>query len=106
MKNGEIENDQIISNTDEGALHPRLDHVGGWSSTENDPWIMVRLAAVRNVSGIVTQGHSEHDTWVTTYTVEYSEYTYGIFGDWIYVKEDDQSEAKVSWRMQINLPNS
>ena len=79
---------------DEGAIHPRLDHVGGWSSTESDPLIRVRLAAVHTVSGIVTQGHSEHDMWVTTFKVEYYDYTYfGLIYD---VKEDDQSEAKVS----------
>ena len=93
MKDETIEDHQItVSSSPETAIYARLDHDYGWIP-DADYWIQVNLTVMRNVSGIVTQGHSEHNMWVTTYTVEHSVGS----ANWTYVKDDRQIEAKVRW---------
>ena len=94
MKDETIEDHQItVSSSSETAIYARLDHDYGWipDAESEGHWIQVNLTVVRHVSGIVTQGHSEHTMWVTTYTVEHSV----DGGTWTSVKDDQQVEAKV-----------
>ena len=95
MKDETIEDHQItVSSSPETAIYARLDHDYGWIPDDAEGhWIQVNLTVVRNVSGIVTQGQSEHNMWVTTYKVEHSVDS----GTWTYVKDDQQIEAKVRW---------
>ena len=95
MKDETIEDHQITVSSlfSETAIYARLDHDYAWIPDADDSWIQVNLTVMRNVSGIVTQGHSELYSWVITYKVEHS-----VDGaNWTYVKEDGQIEAKVRW---------
>ena len=103
MKDGTIKDNQITSSTEwaanHGATNARLDRpaghgrTGGWSAKTNDvnQWIQADLGAIRSVSGIVIQGRSDYNQWVTKYQVQYSED--GV--TWKYVKDDEQKNDMV-----------
>ena len=93
MTNGEIQDSQITASSedahgdhDHGPNRARLDlqsvgnRKGAWSAGSNDvkQWIQVDLGAITSVSGIVIQGRSHKDQWVTAYKVQYGNDTTGL----------------------------
>ena len=67
-------------NSQHGASNGRLNfqagggRTGAWSAKSNDlnQWLQVDLGHVTEVTGIKTQGRSDNNQWVTSYTVSYS----------------------------------
>ena len=97
MKDGSIEDNQITASSEwdsnHGPNNARLDRpagdgrTGAWRPRFNDinPWIQVDFGKLRSVSGIVSQGRSDYDSWVTKYNVQYS----NDGTSWEYVKDAD-----------------
>ena len=108
MKDGTIADGQITASSEfaanHGANNARLDRpagsgrTGAWSARSNDvnQWIQVDFGALKSVSGIVLQGRSEADQWVTKYKVQYS--IDGI--TWQYI-QDNSNNDKVSQNMYL-----
>ena len=84
MENRAIPDAQITAssewNSQHGASNGRLNfqagggRTGAWSAKSNDlnQWLQVDLGHVTEVTGIKTQGRSDNNQWVTSYTVSYS----------------------------------
>lgn len=68
-------------NSNHGPSNARLNfqagggRTGAWSSKTNDvnQWLQVDLGQKTRVTGIRTQGRSDFDQWVTSFTVSYSD---------------------------------
>ena len=56
-----------------------------------NPWIQVDFGVLRTISGVVLQGRSDVDHWVTQYKVQHS--VYGIY--WLTVKDMIQEHDMV-----------
>jgi ribosomal protein L19E len=84
MENGEIPDSQILASSEydanHGAVNSRLNfraqgrRRGAWSARRNDlnQWLQVNFVLQATVTEILTQGRSDADQWVTSYTVSYS----------------------------------
>ena len=48
---------------------------GAWSSRTNDlnQWLQINLGGYSTLTGVATQGRSDHDQWVTKYRLQYSD---------------------------------
>ena len=111
MKDGRIQDSQLTSSSEwaanHGANNARLDRpagsgrTGGWSAKTNDAnqWIQVDFGDMKSVSGIVMQGRSDYDQWVTKYKVQYS--NDGV--TWQFVKDANQINDKVRLFLAIKL---
>ena len=68
-------------NSNHGPSNARLNfqagggRTGAWSSKTNDvnQWLQVDLGQKTRVTGIRTQGRSDFDQWITSFTVSYSD---------------------------------
>ncbi|XP_033105774.1 uncharacterized protein LOC117108037 [Anneissia japonica] len=90
-----ISNDNIQASSEWNAQHgpqrgrlnirPDSGGIGSWSAQTNnlDQWIQANLGAVKTVTGVITQGRSGLDQWVTAFEVLYS----NDGGDWQTVEE-------------------
>ena len=84
MENGEIPDSQISASSERdanhGAINSRLNfkaqgrRQGAWSSRRNDvnQWLQVNFGLQATITEILTQGRSNHNQWVKSYTVSYS----------------------------------
>jgi ribosomal protein L19E len=84
MENGEIHDSQISASSEwdanHGAINSRLNfqaqgkRQGAWSARRNDrnQWLQVNFNLQATVTEILTQGRSNSNQWVTSYTVSYS----------------------------------
>ncbi|XP_076817821.1 retinoschisin-like [Clavelina lepadiformis] len=88
LRDGRVQNEDItassIHNEAHSQLQGRLDHIqqaghaGGWVPlrlTTSGEWIQVDLRTPAAVTGVVTQGRSDYDGWVTSYKVSYGNST-------------------------------
>jgi hypothetical protein len=65
-----------------GALNAKLHHqagggkTGAWSARHNDKnqWLQVDLGKISKVTRVSTQGRTDSNQWVKSYTIEYSVY--------------------------------
>ena len=84
MENGEIPDSQISASSEydanHGAINSRLNfraqgrRQGAWSSRPNNlkQWLQVNFVRQATVTEILTQGRSNANQWVTSYTVSHS----------------------------------
>lgn len=84
MENGEILDSQISASSEwdanHGAINSRLNfqaqgrRQGAWSSRFNkaDQWLQVNFELQATITEILTQGRSNANQWVKSYTVSYS----------------------------------
>jgi hypothetical protein len=84
MENGDIPDSQILASSEwdanHGAINSRLNfraqgkRQGAWSSRSNDlnQWLQVNFVLQATVTEILTQGRSNANQWVTSFTVSYS----------------------------------
>jgi hypothetical protein len=84
MENGDIPDSQILASSEwdanRGAINSRLNfraqgkRQGAWSSRSNDlnQWLQVNFVLQATVTEILTQGRSNANQWVTSFTVSYS----------------------------------
>jgi len=85
MKDGKIPAASIIASSEYNKYHSadrsRLgtkkqgSKRGAWSAKRNDKaqWLQIKLNKISKVKGIVTQGRSDYDQWVTSFTMQYSQ---------------------------------
>ena len=85
MESSEIPDDRISASSEwdpnHGPSNARLNFqpaggkTGAWSAKTNDvnQWLQVDFGDTKKVTAILTQGRAEHDQWVKTYTVSYSQ---------------------------------
>ena len=86
MKNGRIPDEVITSSSEQSlktlALHGRLDmtwaarrEAGGWCPKFSDEhqWLQVWLGSDHIIKKVATQGRHNHNQWVTSYTLSYSQ---------------------------------
>ena len=77
VETGKITNLQMTSSSFWSAAlstqKGRLYGVGSWSARQNDQnqWIQVHLGEEEVVTAIATQGRSNYNQWVKTYSVSY-----------------------------------
>nr|XP_039255442.1 lactadherin-like [Styela clava] len=93
MKDGSIPDSSITVSSNSGSKkYSRLDHGShGWYPNSNNPgheWIMTDLGKIRPVTGVVTQGRFNADSWTKQFQVEHSRDGFN-FTD---VKKSDGSE--------------
>ncbi|XP_071959437.1 lactadherin-like [Antedon mediterranea] len=82
VEDGTIPNDQMTSSSTgaswkTNAYHGRLNRnmgSGAWiaSNTDDYPWLQVHLGALKEVTGVITQGRPQNSQWVKSYQVSYS----------------------------------
>ena len=78
VETGEIPNSQMTSSSVWNAVYSaqkgRLYGVGSWIARRNDQnqWIQVDLGRKEVVTAIATQGRSNSNQWVKTFSVSYS----------------------------------
>jgi hypothetical protein len=78
VEKGKIINSQMTSSsswsTALATQKGRLNGVGSWSARRNDQnqWIQVDLGRKEVITAIATQGRSNYNQWVKTYSVSYS----------------------------------
>ena len=85
MESRKIPDDHISASSEwdpnHGPSNARLNFqpaggkTGAWSAKTNDvnQWLQVDFGDTKKVTAILTQGRAEHDQWVKTYTVSYSQ---------------------------------
>ena len=75
LENGLIGDQQVaVSSLAPGVKGLRLGGPDAWSPAVNsrNEYVAVDLQEVRNLSGVVTQGHPTAERWVEAYTIRYS----------------------------------
>ena len=84
MENGDIPDSQILASSEWdanlAAINSRLNfraqgkRRGAWGSRKNDlnQWLQVNFVLQATVTEILTQGRSDSNQWVTSFTVSYS----------------------------------
>ena len=103
MEDGRITDSQITASSEwrsnHGAIYARLNRPaqsgtsGGWSVRTNDinQWIQVEFESSTWMNGVIIQGRSDSNQWVTQYKVQYS--TDGE--NWQYVMTTDDQDEQV-----------
>ena len=105
MQSGSIPDNSITAsselNTNTSAKNGRLNYTAGssWCSSTNDnnPYLQIDLLTLHIICAVATQGNSQADDWVKTYTLQSSRD--GI--TWTYY--DDGDSVKVSFWIQHKL---
>ena len=100
MENGKIQGSQITASTLQStsstpAKNGRLNYTSGssWCAATSDtnPYLQIDLQELHIICAVSTQGNSQVDQWVTTYTLQVS--TDG--STWTEYKEDGQLKVVV-----------
>ena len=105
MEDGRIADNQITASSEwrsnHGAEYARLNRPaqsgtsGAWSARYNDAnqWIQADIGDVKSVTGVMIQGRSNSDQWVTTFYVQNS-----LDGDtWNHVQEGYQVKVSLKF---------
>ncbi len=108
MESGSISNAQISASSEYNyyfaAIHGRLQAHRGWGAGTNDinEWLQIDLRNLNTiVTGVATQGRSDHNSWVTKYKLQYS----NDGANFQYYKEQGQNADKVRpTKMFLNRP--
>ena len=83
LESGSIPDSSITASSEyrasHGAKNARLHlqavsgRTGAWSAgSESEPWMQVNFGREVQITGVATQGRTDSDQWVKTYTLSYS----------------------------------
>ena len=80
MQSGSIPDNSITASSEQNAGTPakngRLNYTAGssWCASTNDsnPYLQIDLETLQIICAVSTQGNSQADEWVTTYTLQSS----------------------------------
>lgn len=90
LETGQIEDSQISASSEwdgnHGAVNSRLNfqahgrRQGAWSARHNNhyQWLQVDFGLQATITEILTQGRSNYNQWVRSYTVSYSKNGFGF----------------------------
>ena len=103
MEDGRITDSQITASSEHSSSHgitnARLNRpaqsgtTGAWSAGTNDinQWMQVEFETSTWMNGVIIQGRSDYNQWVTEYKVQYS----ADGENWQYVMTVDEQEEQV-----------
>ena len=94
MENGTISDSKITASSVQSGSTPakngRLNNTSGSSwcakASDSNPYLQIDLQTLHIICAVSTQGNSQADQWVTTYTIKLSKY--GPSPSWTNYKED------------------
>ena len=103
MEAGDIHDGQIIASSNTAsAPNARLSNLQGWSATPGDtsPWLKIRLLALTEITGVVTQGDPDDNGWVKSYKLSYEDIQ-NSYLDTVYVDRLGDEEVKFKYCVWI-----
>ena len=106
MENGAIPDNKLTASTEQSANTPakngRMNYISGSSwcarASDTNPYLQIDLQALHIICAVSTQGNSQADQWVKTYTLQLS--TDGI--TWTHYKESG-GQVKVCHMGQLRI---
>ena len=103
MEAGDIHDGQIIASTNTAsAPNARLSNLQGWSSALGDtsPWLKIRLLALTEITGVVTQGDPNDNGWVKSFKLSYEDIQ-NSYLDTVYVDRLGDEQVKLNYYVFI-----
>ena len=108
MQSGSIPDDSITASSELNVITPakngRLNYSAGssWCASTNDgnPYLQIDLQTLHIICAVSTQGNSQSDNWVKTYTLQSSR------DGKTWTNYEDSGLVKVSFRIQKKLQPS